>query len=443
MCRRQKAFATVALVLAMILPASLAAQSSQRALRRTLKDVPLGSEWIDGDLDLAVQQAGATGRPLLVAFRCVPCEACRVFDAQVVRRVDAQLAALLDGFVCVRIVQCWDMNLQAFQFDFDLSWAVVFMHPDKTVYGRYGTRSSRADAEKDISIEGFKQAMSGALELHDAYPQNRTSLQGKQVRPPRWLKPQDIPALRRRFSRPATGRRDCIHCHDVQGALVQSFRHAGRPIPEQLLWPYPMPDQLGLAMDAGQRATVASVGDGSPAQDAGFQNEDVIVTLGAQPILSTADIQWVLHHAADEDHLVANVQRGTESLRLTLRLPRGWRATGDLSWRASTQHVLRIDMLGLMKMAPMPIQDRLRLGLKKDEMAFPVSIPPDWLRTGNMAARRLLRHGDVIVGVDGRTDAMTESQLLVYLAREKRPGQSVEITVLRNSQRRNVQLTLK
>ena len=76
---------------------------------------------------------------------------CRVFDEQVVRH-DPKVAALMDKFVCVRLVQANAMDLALFQFDYDLTFVVFFMNADKTIYGRYGSRSDRKNATRDISI---------------------------------------------------------------------------------------------------------------------------------------------------------------------------------------------------------------------------------------------------------------------------------------------------
>ena len=95
---------------------------------------------------------------------------CKRLDEQVARREDAELAKLMEEFVCVRIVQGWGLDLSIFQFDGDLTWAVVFLNADKTIYGRYGSRSDYKNAEKHISMEGLKKAVAGALDLH----QNRS-----------------------------------------------------------------------------------------------------------------------------------------------------------------------------------------------------------------------------------------------------------------------------
>ena len=47
----------------------------------------------------------------------------------------------MDKFVCVRVVKANQMDLTLMQFDYDLTFAVMFMNADKTVYGRFGSRS--------------------------------------------------------------------------------------------------------------------------------------------------------------------------------------------------------------------------------------------------------------------------------------------------------------
>src|SRR5437660_2008472 len=65
----------------------------------------------------------------------------------------------MDKFVCVRLVQANALDLALFQFDYDITFAVFFMNGDRTIYGRYGSRSERKGATKDISIESFRQAL--------------------------------------------------------------------------------------------------------------------------------------------------------------------------------------------------------------------------------------------------------------------------------------------
>ncbi|SVB76452.1 uncharacterized protein METZ01_LOCUS229306, partial [marine metagenome] len=96
-------------------------------------------QWIYNDYQKAVAQAKATGKPIFVTFRCVPCEACASFDAEVAK--DNQRIKELAGkhFISLRQVEMKGVDLSQFQFDYDLSWAAMFINADGTVYGRYGT----------------------------------------------------------------------------------------------------------------------------------------------------------------------------------------------------------------------------------------------------------------------------------------------------------------
>ena len=57
-----------------------------------------------------------------------------------------------------------DVDLAQFQFDYDLTWAAMFMNADGTVYGRFGMRSIEG-AMAHISVDALKNAMSRALDL--------------------------------------------------------------------------------------------------------------------------------------------------------------------------------------------------------------------------------------------------------------------------------------
>ena len=42
-------------------------------------------QWIYNDFEKAVSEAKLSGKPIFVTFRCVPCEACESFDAEVAK----------------------------------------------------------------------------------------------------------------------------------------------------------------------------------------------------------------------------------------------------------------------------------------------------------------------------------------------------------------------
>lgn len=325
-------------------------------------------------------------------------------------RREPEVKDLLDRFVCVRVIQANALDLSLFQFDTGLTWAVFFMNPDRTIYGRYGSRS-QADGSEDVSIEGFRKAAEGALELHRGYPANRASLAGKSGPAPRHPTPRGYPSLRDYPPAvdPARGERNnptCIHCHQVQSAEYRHFRDAGRPVPDEVLWAWPMPDALGLALDPKERATVKSVATGSSAEKDGFRAGDELVRLEGQPLISTADVQWVLDRAK-VGTLRTEVRRGARTEAMTLSLPTGWRRNGDFAWRDATWGVFRPDLNGVTA------EGGIRITY-----------------AGPGIANAGFQKDDLIVEVDGRRFA-TLSGLLAYVAQEKKPGEKLAVTVLR------------
>jgi S1-C subfamily serine protease len=74
-----------------------------------------------------------------------------------------------------------------------------------------------------------------------------------------------------------------------------------------------------------ERATVTDVDRHSPAERAGIRVGDRIVRFGGQPIVSWADVQWVLYTAADADPIPVELDRGDRTVSASLVLPSGWR----------------------------------------------------------------------------------------------------------------------
>src|SRR5258705_8903753 len=194
------------------------------------------------------------------------------------------------------------MDLTLFQFDYDLTFAACFLNADRTIYGRFGSRSDQKEADRDISIEGFRDAQDAAHKLHKHYPANKAALTGKQPKPVKFKTPEEYPSLAGKYQPKLDyeGKvaRSCMHCHQVREAERVSYRADHKPIPDQVLLPYPMPDVVGLSLDPKAKARVAKVIPDSAAAKAGFAMNDEMVSFDGQPMLSIADVQWVLHHSA-------------------------------------------------------------------------------------------------------------------------------------------------
>ena len=88
-------------------------------------------------------------------------------------------------FICLRMVKMNGVDLEQFRFDYDLSWAALFLHPDGTVYARYGSRSVAGPMVSN-STEGLVATMERVLDAHRQYPANRHLFADKRGPEPRF-----------------------------------------------------------------------------------------------------------------------------------------------------------------------------------------------------------------------------------------------------------------
>ncbi len=340
----------------------------------------------------------------------------------------------MDQFIRVRTHAARDLDLSLLQFDPDLTFAVFFLNADRTIYGRYGTRSDYQDAERDISLEGLAKAMRTALDLHADYPANKRALAAKTGPAPRhktlmgyaWAQQQTR----------TLGH--CAHCHHVQNAEQMSFRLAREALPDKVLFPWPMPDVAGLKLDPKEKARLERVLANSPAEKAGFSQGDEILSLDRQPMLSIADVQWVLHNAQEPASLEAEISRGGNKLNLTLRLAKGWRRASDISWRTSSEMLRRLG-LGQMMLRELSAEARQQAGLGESDLALQVRSVGQ-----NSAAQQAgFRTSDIIVAFDGQTGRMSEGELLAYSLQNKMPGEQVVVALLRSGKRIELRLRVE
>src|SRR5580765_1997270 len=99
------AFFLFPIALALLQPASIADTVKDRegAVRQDRAAMEKDARWIYNDYTKGFAEAKRTGKPLLVVLRCVPCLSCSGIDAAILLQ-DADMAPLLDQFVCVRVM---------------------------------------------------------------------------------------------------------------------------------------------------------------------------------------------------------------------------------------------------------------------------------------------------------------------------------------------------
>jgi hypothetical protein len=161
--------------------------------------------------------------------------------------------------------------------------------------------------------------------------------------------------------------------------------------------------------------------------------------MSGQPLLSIADVQWVLHNTPPADAMLqANVSRGGGVKSINLKLPDGWRTRDDLSWRASSWGLRRMATGGML-LETLPDAERAALRLDDEAMALRAK------HVGQFGAHATAKQagfqqGDVIVAFDGRDDLARETDLFAYALQHRQPGERVDVAVVRDGKR--IQLVL-
>lgn len=400
------------------------------------------ARWIYNDWERGMQQAKLAGKPLLVVLRCIPCLACAGIDASVLN--DRDLQPLLDRFVCVRLINANTLDLSLFQVDYDLSFSTVFFNGDGTIYGRYGSWRHQKDSQ-DKTTAGFRKALEAALMLHKAYPANKAELAGKQGQPLPFKSPLEFPELAGKYTRELdwNGKvvQSCVHCHQVGDAIRSYYRDTTKKVPLEWIYPWPAPETIGLELAADDVAKALRVAEGSAAEQAGLKPGDQILSLNGQPLVSIADVSWVLHRAPNVGSLKATVMRGPVEKEITIQLADGWRKKSDIGRRVGTWP-MRAMALGGLFMEDINDEERAKRKLNKDSMALVVKHAGEYGIHG-AAKKAGFRKDDVLVEIDGHSERISEGRLIGDLLQKYVPGDKVKAVVLRGEERLEFSLPLQ
>jgi hypothetical protein len=327
---------------------------------------------------------------------------------------------LAGEFVLVRVLNMRGVNLNVFDFDYDMTWAALFLSPTESVYGRYGSRDADS-ADQQLSLAGLSYALRQALAAH-----RRGSVAEPAAArlPPRTV--EQYPAAKR-LKEDA-----CIHCHQVYDFRRQELQANGQWRRDEV-WVYPLPDNVGLKMAVDQGNRVEAVRTASAAGRAGLRTGDLLQTLNGWPIASIADVQYALHRAPAKGRVGVHWQRDGRPAGGELVLPEGWRLT-DVSWRPSLHGV---GPAPCVHGEDLTAEEKKTLGLSEKSLAF---------RQGNfvpeVARQAGIRQNDIILGVDHKTLEMSAQQFCAYIRLTYEVGDRVTFNLLRNGQRLNVPLQL-
>jgi hypothetical protein len=323
-------------------------------------------------------------------------------------------------FVLVRLTRMRGVDLDLFDFDYDLTWMSFFLNADGTVYGRYGGRDAES-ADSRVSLAALRYAMKAALARHRRGEAGRPR---PRTEPPRTV--EQFPAARRLPGRA------CIHCHQVYDLRRESLQAAGKWRLDEV-WVYPLPENIGLTLDVDRGDVVTRVAGGSAAARAGIRTGDRLRTIDNRSIASFADVQYALHRAPAKGSLTIVWQHAGVTKKGELALAEGWRKT-DISWRWSLRG---LEPSPWVRGDDLTAEEKKALGLDEKRLA---------LRQGPFvsepARQAGIRQNDVILGVDGKMLEMTARQFDAYIRLNYKVGDRVTYNILRKGERMDLSLRL-
>jgi hypothetical protein len=309
-----------------------------------------------------------------------------------------------------------DLNL--FEFDFDLTFMVFFLNADERLYGRYGGRDATT-SEARMSPAGLHHAMEAALETH----RQAKEAAAPKREPARFIR--DIPTNRRT--------RGCIHCHQVKEILNADLERQGK-WSKDLVWRYPLPDNLGLILDVDRGDVVKQVPPDSPAARAGLRAGDVVQQLNGMPVHSFGDAQLALDRAPKTGTIAVSWRRDGQTRDGELALPEGWRKT-DITWRPSMHRFVPSLYLSGDELSD---EEKQVLGRPEKHLAFRQEAGVSF-----KARDAGIRGGDIVIGVDGKELAINVTQFPGYIRRNYLVGDRITINVIRDGKRLDLPLTLR
>ncbi|HBP23014.1 MAG TPA: hypothetical protein DEA08_35230 [Planctomycetes bacterium] len=337
-------------------------------------------------------------------------------------------------FVCVRVTDLRGVDLDAFSFDFDLTFAVLVVHPDGRVLHRYGGRDHRsADARLSMgSLVTFLEAAAKSAAAHVARP--RPAAKRRTL--------DDVPVWRAKMERRKQPLA-CYHCHYVFDAERHQRLADGTWTPDQV-WRWPPPERIGLTLAREPLGQVAAVRSDSPAARAGLRAGDRLLRAAERPLLSALDLSAVLEELPrGAARLSLRVERAGREVEATLALAAGWKVGTPLefSWRPSKWDLSPRPGFGGRDLGP---AERSRLGLPAQGLAFRVGYIVDWggvpdPRFGQRARQAGLRKGDLVLGVEG-VALRHHAHFHSWWRLTRQPGDEVVLRVRRGKDERRVRL---
>ncbi|MCK4461662.1 MAG: PDZ domain-containing protein, partial [candidate division Zixibacteria bacterium] len=175
---------------------------------------------------------------------------------------------------------------------------------------------------------------------------------------------------------------------------------------------------------------VNEVVDDSPAEEAGLENDDIIVSIDGERITDYDDLVDMLAEHGEGDQITIGLIRDGKALDVQVKLAKRPRGRHDLDWRFQYSYDYRTPFgrshsyIGV-QLSDLTDQLGEFFGVDRGRGALIREVEED-----SPAADAGLKAGDVIISID--TDQMRDAGDVVEYILDTDPGDQVSITVIRD-----------
>lgn len=377
------------------------------------------------DFPAALVEARAKGQPLLVTWRCLPCEQCSEFDKEILDG-SPSLDPLLRQFITVRLTDASLLDERYFPYkthqDLDLSWWAYFLSPNGDLYGVFGGKDHVSENTR-ISEEAFVNNLKRILAHHydprkDDWEIDQPVAHASVTKTgPRDLKGYELLLAKRPgMGKPHKEHGSCIHCHQVGDMLTIQSVDAGTFKVEHLTQKWPLPENVGILLNRDDGLLVDKVMTGSPAQAAGLSAGDRLGMANGTRLFGQADFRGVLHRAEfGKDTIEIAWRRGHEVHFGKLKVDQGWRETNH-SWRKTVYDGVYGPTMGFFPLKGPNAGKGKGLSIRPWMGPKPNSRPV--FQTG-------LRPSMEIIAIDDMDEALDVRELITWFRLNHKPGDEV------------------